>query len=212
MKILTPLYKLIDLRAAYRFLDSKLPDFFLPAVFNWFYKFSSDPFDLEKSDYEAHKFALVAKCVQEIHVKNALDIGCGTGVLTEKISHFCTHILGIDFSTEAIETAKNRCAGQSNIRFLAADIRAFQPPETYDLVLCSEVLYYVGEPDLEKFLGLLHVALSENGRLIVVDAADDGYTQSKLSQYFHLVKKSEERNWFRPFSVRVFAKIEPGQK
>jgi len=209
MKILTPFYHIFDLRAAYRFFDKALPKFFLQTVFNWIYKIFSDPFDLEKSNYEAYKFDAVAKVVQETRVKNALDIGCGTGILTEKISSVCEKILGVDFSENAINSAKKRFGQKSHVAFFAVDVRHFEPADTYDLVLCSEVLYYIGESDLQKLLVQLWRTLSDNGRLIVIDAADDDYAKRTLSSRFQLVKQQEERNWFRPFAIRVFKKISP---
>jgi len=51
-----------------------------------------------------------------------LDVGCGTGVLEPYLlAHRPSVILGVDFATSMIETAKKKCRHEA-VRFVCADI------------------------------------------------------------------------------------------
>lgn len=51
----------------------------------------------------------------------ALDVGCGDGILTEKLANKCSDVVGIDQSTEMIALATKRLAGRDNVTLLQGD-------------------------------------------------------------------------------------------
>lgn len=66
-----------------------------------------------------------------------LDIGCGTGRVMELLAMYGT-VDGVDYSEDALLFCKKR--GISNI--VLADVNTWTPPlETYDVVVCLDVLY-----------------------------------------------------------------------
>ena len=56
-----------------------------------------------------------------------LDIGCGAGELALAIAKArpASKALGVDISTELVEAARSRAAGQANVRFAVADVSAW---------------------------------------------------------------------------------------
>lgn len=84
-----------------------------------------------------------------------LELGCGTGLLVETIAAECGPYLswiGVDASAVAVSRARERNYRDiGSARFLAADVasprfaRAFDP-ESFDLVVGSEVIYYARDP------------------------------------------------------------------
>jgi len=70
-----------------------------------------------------------------------LDAGCGKGFLGQAVSPFCGKYHGLDFSSTAVLIAKKRVQHGT---FSVASICSLPYPEnTFDCVLCSEVLEHV---------------------------------------------------------------------
>ena len=75
-----------------------------------------------------------------------LDIGCGDGILNERLApQLYSHYLGIDLSEQAISRAK-ALYGDSNNEFLIANMEQFEPDRSFDVIVFNECLYYVSDP------------------------------------------------------------------
>jgi SAM-dependent methyltransferase len=53
----------------------------------------------------------------------------------------------VDFSTPAVARASGHCRHHRHLRFHVSDLLRFRAAAPYDLVLCSEVLYYLWNPE-----------------------------------------------------------------
>ena len=73
-----------------------------------------------------------------------LDIGCGTGHLTQAIAERGAQVIGIDFSPAMIEQAR---ANYPGIRFEVADASAFTLAEPVDAVFSNAVFHWVRDQD-----------------------------------------------------------------
>jgi 2-polyprenyl-3-methyl-5-hydroxy-6-metoxy-1,4-benzoquinol methylase len=74
-----------------------------------------------------------------------LDVGCGNGPLTFPIAALGVPVLGIDVNAASIE--RNRAANRyPNARFAVVPGASFDLGETFDLIICSEVLEHLHEP------------------------------------------------------------------
>lgn len=80
--------------------------------------------------------------------KNAFEIGCAIGVLTQKLAKKCDRLLSVDYSDIGLEEARKRCADLPQVRFEQMQIPQQFPTEKFDLILFSEVGYYLTIPDL----------------------------------------------------------------
>lgn len=94
---------------------------------------------------------------------SVLDIGCGTGLLRERlnVAAFSTYV-GVDLSETAIAQAQARAHPRSS--FLVGDVTALDL-DRFDVVVLNEVLYYA--PDTGVFLGHLRGLLGPQGFLLV---------------------------------------------
>lgn len=120
----------------------------LPAAyFDALYDADPDPWMFESSDYERGKYAATLAALPRARYRSALEVGCSIGVLTEQLAPRCDRLLGIDVAEAALAKARQRLADAPHVRFAA---RAF-PAELqddvflgrFDLILLSEVLYYL---------------------------------------------------------------------
>lgn len=94
-----------------------------------------------------------------------LDVGCGNGVISRHLGQFGYEVLGIDISEKTIAVANQRNT-YSNVRFAAISAEELTAQgETYDAVICSEVLEHLDQPHL--LLHTIHASLKDNGLLVV---------------------------------------------
>ena len=95
-----------------------------------------------------------------------LDAGCGPGIASEILAHGGAEVHGFDVTPEMVALAQERCRG------LAADFHIgdlarpldWLPDDTFDRILCSLVLGYLGE--LEPAFRELHRVARPGARLV----------------------------------------------
>ena len=78
-----------------------------------------------------------------------LEIGCGEGILQERLdpSRYSRYV-GVDVSAEAVKRASDR-AGSDKAAFFCADAAVWQPTEedtAFDLIVFNECLEYFDDP------------------------------------------------------------------
>ena len=104
-----------------------------------------------------------------------LDLGCGSGLLTERIAKAGLHVLGVDGSRPMLRRARARCAKQAGrVRLVTRDLAALRLPPVHALaVACHDVLNHLpSEAALRRVLGSVRRALAPGG-LFVFDALTD---------------------------------------
>ena len=91
-----------------------------------------------------------------------LEVGCGTGWLTERLAHYGP-ATAIDLSPRAIEIARSRGLAAE---FLAGDFYTQEfPPSKFDVVTCLETISHV--PDQAGFIERLATVTRPGGYLII---------------------------------------------
>ncbi len=79
-----------------------------------------------------------------------LDLGCGTGTLTKKLSEMCAKAVGIDASEDLLEAAKKH---YPELEFIHADATNFVLNEKVDAIFSNAVFHWIEQ---EKQPELLH--------------------------------------------------------
>lgn len=110
-----------------------------------------------------------------------LDIGCAGGTLASALFAFSRYF-GTDVSSVAIDSAKAVVTQvlpdrQSDITLETADLRDFDPPETFDAVVFNEVLYYLKTDQAMAQVQRFAAKLNPGG-LIMVSMKDDGKSRA----------------------------------
>lgn len=82
--------------------------------------------------------------------KQALDVGCGGGILADAMARKGAKVLGIDLATKALKVAQLHAmeAGTTGVdyREVSAEALAAESPGRYDVVTCMEMLEHVPDP------------------------------------------------------------------
>lgn len=96
---------------------------------------------------------------------NVLDVACGTGVVTRKISCIIRkngHIIGTDSSLTAIKIAK-KSIKKNNVDFVISDAENLGLDQKFDVVTCQYALFFF--PNAKKALQNIKQLLKKNGML-----------------------------------------------
>jgi SAM-dependent methyltransferase len=98
-----------------------------------------------------------------------LDLGCGPGLYTERLSRLGHQCVGIDYSPASIEYARERAhRDQLRCSYLEQDIRTAPYGEGFDLVLLIfGELNVFSSSDARSILERAHAALSDRGVLLL---------------------------------------------
>lgn len=130
------------------------------------YERRDDPWRVATRWYEERKRALTLASLPSRRYARALEVGCSIGVLTAELAERCDRLLAVDLSTEAVERARTRLRGLPGVAVSQLDVRTSMPSGPFDLVVLSEVGYYLSREQLDRMLDEIEVALGDRGTLI----------------------------------------------
>lgn len=130
----------------------------------WFGR--ADPWRFDGTVEDMVRTEVLMGFIRHGRFRNALDIGCAEGVLTERYAPSVGHVDAFDLSETAIERARKR--GLPNVDFFPLDMRETGTlAGPYDLVLCSECLYYIPTDEgRASVLDDVHKLMTDDGLLI----------------------------------------------
>ena len=98
-----------------------------------------------------------------------LDLGCGTGTLTELMAARGFDMIGVDYSEEMLEIAmEKRAESGRDILYLLQDMREFELYGTVRAVIsiCDSLNYITEEEELEEVFRLVNNYLDPEGVFI----------------------------------------------
>jgi SAM-dependent methyltransferase len=132
------------------------------------YRNDDDPWAYEHSPYEQAKYEATLAACGPGPFACALELGGSIGVFTERLAPRCEHLTTIDVSRTAAAMARRRLADFPRTRVLRGSIPDDIPEFDYDLVVASEILYYLEEERFERTLAVIRARLLPGGRLVAV--------------------------------------------
>ncbi|MDX6645088.1 MAG: hypothetical protein QOK40_815 [Miltoncostaeaceae bacterium] len=139
-----------------------------PEYFERLYAERSDPWGFATSAYERGKYERTVAALGPARFGRGLEVGCSIGVLTAMLADRCDDLLAVDCSALAVERARRRLAGRPGVRVERRTLPEEAPEGPFDLIVCSEVLYYWSRDLLVEALGALRAALAAGGSLLAV--------------------------------------------
>lgn len=143
-----------------------LPPGLAPAYFEAKYARRDDPWRLATRWYEERKRALTTAMLPAARYGSVLEIGCSVGTLTAELARRGDRVLATDVVEAAVEQARERVADQPHVRVRRHDARTGVPPGPYDLVVLSEVAYYLTRPELLDLVERLRAELAPGGTVL----------------------------------------------
>jgi SAM-dependent methyltransferase len=139
-----------------------------PAYFIEKYETDPDPWKFASSAYEQEKYAASLGALSKNYYANALEVGCSIGVFTRQLARRCGRLLAIDAALPALVQAQRRCEDLPNIAFGEACVPGDWPDGSFDLIVFSEVIYYLNEADLKTLVACAERSAARDAAILLV--------------------------------------------
>ena len=136
--------------------------------------------------------------------KKVLDVGCGTGLFAYNAAKRGAFVLGIDFSTEAIDIANSQYT-HKNLKFQSMDVNEIK--EKFDVIVSNGTLEHMDDP--LKSLKLFKKHLTKNGCIITTSpnwSNPRGYMLMPLLLLFNAPITLADLHYFTPVDFKNFSK------
>lgn len=106
--------------------------------------------------------------------ERVVDIGCGTGALTQKLSQRCREVIAADVSIQMLQAARSRSYSGTVLfhQVPAENIGQVAEAGSCDAIVANRVLHHV--TDLDQLGTSIGSLLRPGGRLVVLDLARTG--------------------------------------
>jgi SAM-dependent methyltransferase len=173
------------------------------AYFEALYREDPDPWRFQTSAYEDAKYTATVQALGGRRYRSALEVGCSIGVLTRRLAPLTQALLAVDVSATALASAQERNADLDNVVFREADLLDAGSDGPFDLIVFSEVLYYLTPPFLLQAADNARRWISPGGDILMVhwleqtdypltgDAAVEGFRDG-LGEGFTTVLQTRE--------------------
>lgn len=187
------------------------------SYFDELYNDNADPWQYQTRWYEERKRNTCLALLPQPHYERAIELGCGNGVLSELLAHRCQDLISIDGNHQAVKLAKERLAVLPHARViqgivpdklfslkelleqrkpLSENTSINQPP--FDLIVISEILYYLSSSDIDVVINWALHNLALNGTLLCCHwrYAIDGFamTGESVHQRLHQTFINDNEN------------------
>ena len=133
-----------------------------------------------------------------------LDLGCGTGHLTQMIAESGAHVIGIDSSASMIETAHFTYPA---LEFLVADAKDFSFVSPFDAIFSNATLHWILEA--EQVVRCIAASLKPGGRFVVEFGGKGNVatiTTAVKQSFRELLHREVDFGWYFP-SIGEYASL-----
>ncbi|MDX8495212.1 trifunctional glycosyltransferase/class I SAM-dependent methyltransferase/polysaccharide deacetylase [Mesorhizobium sp. VK22B] len=137
----------------------------------WNRRFATeDPWNY-RSPYEQEKYERQLEILPAGPIGRALELACAEGHFTQHLAARVGRLTATDISDVAVGRARARCSGRPNVEFGVLDFSADTLPGEMDLIVCSEVLYYLDDlAELQRIAKKIVAALTPGGSFVSAHA------------------------------------------
>lgn len=139
----------------------------LPAsYFEALYHDSEDPWGFRHRWYEKRKRELTLAMLPRQHYRHIFEPGCANGELSVMLAPRCERLLSSDASPTAVALARQRLQGMAHAEVVCGQVPADWPAGQFDLIVLSELAYYLDEADTLELIRRCKASLSDDGALL----------------------------------------------
>lgn len=126
---------------------------------------SEDPWDYTSSWYEHRKRALTLAALPGRNYTAGLEIGCSIGTLSVELAERCGTFLAVDASSAALAHAARRLSHLPAAQTRHLTVPHDWPEGAFDLIVVSEVGYYLSPEELAALFERVEATLLPGGTL-----------------------------------------------
>ncbi|HET7047162.1 MAG TPA: SAM-dependent methyltransferase [Solirubrobacteraceae bacterium] len=149
------------------------------------YRSDPDPWGYLVSEYERRKYAATLAACGPGPFACALELGGSIGVFSAMLAPRCERLVTVDVAPTAVARARSRLAEHTAADPIVGAIPAAVPRLPFDLVVASEILYYLSDEELVGTLSLLQRCMVAGARLVAVHWRPRGPERPRDAQQAH---------------------------
>lgn len=136
------------------------------SYFEQLFEGNDDPWAFKQRWYEQRKRALTLAALPREHYAAIFEPGCANGELSAALATRCDSFLGCDTSSAAVHLARQRLADFKHAQVIHARLPAEWPDGKFDLIVFSELGYYLDPVDLDQWIDRALASLAPHGQLL----------------------------------------------
>ena len=136
--------------------------------FERLYGESADPWLISDGWYEQRKRALTLAALPSPRFSVIFEPGCSNGELTVLLAARCDRLIAWDVVDTAVTRTRERTAAMSGVEVRKGGLPDDWPDQKADLIVLSEVGYYLDEADLTRAVAAATSRLTEGGTVLAV--------------------------------------------
>ncbi|MBP0600644.1 methyltransferase domain-containing protein [Herbaspirillum sp. LeCh32-8] len=137
--------------------------------FRSLYAGSADPWHTIDSWYEQRKRAILLAALPKPRFSSVYEPGCGNGALTVALAARCDRLLASDFCDEAVRLTRERVNAHRHVQVSRESLPEQWPASggaAFDLIVLSELGYYLDDEQLRATVSLCVASLLPAGHLL----------------------------------------------
>ena len=134
--------------------------------FDGLYAGSDDPWAFRQRWYEQRKRAITLAALPRPRYRSIFEPGCANGELSGELAQRCDRLLCCDTATAAVQLAQIRLSLFDHAHVEQRRLPADWPEEKFDLIVFSEIGYYLDSADLTAVIQHIADSLTADGQLL----------------------------------------------
>jgi SAM-dependent methyltransferase len=189
-----------------------------PEYFEQMFNVSDDPWSFRTRWYEKRKRALTLASLQRQRYQRVFEPACANGELSALLARRCESLLCQDINETAVGLARRRLREHDNVCVEHARIPADWPGGSFDLIVLSEVGYFLDPEEWAQVIQKTLRSLSDDGAVIachwlhpVEGCSQDGReVHKRLDEHLrlHRLLRHEEADFLLEYWSRQSASID----
>lgn len=108
-----------------------------------------DAWGYSGSDVHGRRHELILNAIPQQNFESGFEAGCAEGHLSRLLATRVNRLVATDISEIAIQRARVRNADLLNVTFIAGDVRERLSLDAADLLVFSDVLYYLSKSEVQ---------------------------------------------------------------
>ena len=137
-----------------------------PAYFEAMFAGNDDPWSFRSRWYETRKRAMTLASLPRARYRHAYEPGCANGELSADLAARCDRLLISDGTPRAVSIARERVSSMANVEVVQAWVPDDWPHQRFDLVVISELGYFLTPEALDELTGQVRGSLQPGGTVV----------------------------------------------
>ncbi|WP_166215724.1 SAM-dependent methyltransferase [Pseudomonas atagonensis] len=134
--------------------------------FDGLYAGNDDPWAFRERWYEQRKRAITLAALPRPHYRAIFEPGCANAELSAELALRCDRLLCCDTSSAAVALARTRLSLFDHAEVRQSRLPDDWPEEKFDLIVFSEIGYYLDSQDLTEVIARIADSLTADGQLL----------------------------------------------